>query len=41
MGTASIEQSVGFGGRNKPIDVAIIQRLLKAYFNALDLGLGQ
>ena len=32
MGAVTIEQSVGFGGRNKPIDVAIIQRLLKAYF---------
>ena len=32
MGAVNIEQSVGFGGRNKPIDVAIIQRLLKAYF---------
>ena len=32
MGAVTVEQSVGFGGRNKPIDVAVIQRLLKAYF---------
>jgi putative chitinase len=35
MGTVSIEQSVGFGGRNKPIDVAVIQCLLKAYFTEI------
>jgi hypothetical protein len=32
MGAVNIKQSVGFGGSNKPIDVAVIQRLLKAYF---------
>ncbi len=32
MGAVNIEQSVGFGGRNKPIDVAVIQCLLRAYF---------
>jgi hypothetical protein len=32
MGAVTVEQSVGFGGRNKPIDVAVIQRLLKTYF---------
>ena len=33
MGAVNVEQSVGFGGSNKPIDVAVIQCLLRAYFS--------
>ena len=32
MGLPSIEAPVGLGGHNHPIDVAVIQQLLKTYF---------
>lgn len=41
MSLLSIEGSVGVGGRNNPIDVAIIQRLLKAYFGKVTGGKGR
>jgi len=36
MAKFNIKQSVGVGGKNKPIDVAIIQSLLNEYINSLN-----
>lgn len=32
---SQIQHSVGFAGSNKPIDVAVVQHLLKAYLSSL------